>query len=82
MKKWILSAACICCINGFAAAQNNTSKAITKTEHKTLKKGKEAKQGTTKKSEETAISQKDFAVTIPKPAGTDSAFMPKAKQED
>jgi hypothetical protein len=82
MKKWILSAACICCINGFAAAQNNTSKAITKAEQKTPQKGKEVSKGTNKKSSETAHPAKDFAVSIPKPQGTDTAFMPKAKQDD
>jgi hypothetical protein len=82
MKKWILSAACICCINGMVAAQQNTSKAIPKTEQKTPQKGNEVSKGINKKSSETTHPAKDFAVSIPKPQGTDSAYMPKAKQDD
>jgi len=81
MKKWILSAAFICCISGFAAAQKTPSKAVTKTEQKTPQKGKEAKAGNSKQLANNKSQDKAFTLAIPKP-NSDTLLVPKVKNEE
>jgi hypothetical protein len=80
MKKWILSAAFICCINGWAAAQKITSKAQPKAEQKTPQKGKEAQAVPTKKSGDKIVAQQNVTLAIPKP-DLDTLRIPVVKNE-
>ena len=80
MKKWILSAAFICCINGWAAAQKITSKAQPKAEQKTPQKGKEAQTGNTKKTSDKNAAQQKITLDIPKPH-MDTLQVPVVKNE-
>ena len=80
MKKWILSAAFLVALSGYAAAQTSQAKSATKKEVKTEKKTV-VKKIEAKKDKETAEVKKPEKLTI-KLGPVDSTGVPVAKKND
>ena len=82
MKKWILSAAFIMAISGYAAAQGTPLKTAPKKEEaKAVKKGLEAKEGSSKKISETEAKDTTLKLQIPNIPPDTLAVPPKVKKE-
>jgi hypothetical protein len=81
MKKWILSAAFILALSGYAAAQATSSEVASKTEEKAIKKEAVKKTGTAKKTsvkKETAVKPTKLPVAL---APIDTVGIPKGKND-
>jgi len=88
MKKYILSAALIICISGFAAAQTSSTKQATKPQEKaTVQKGviekRVSSNKTVLKQESSATAKNDSVKLILPPPSfvADSLALPKVKNE-
>ena len=88
MKKYILSAALVICISGFAAAQSTSAKQATKPQEKaTIQKGiiqkKTSSKKTVLKQESSASAKYDSVKLILPPPSfvADSLALPKVKNE-
>lgn len=88
MKKYILSAALIICISGFAAAQTSSTKQATKPQEKaTIQKGivqKKAGSNKTVLKQESSANAKNDSVKLILPVQSfvaDSLALPKVKNE-
>jgi hypothetical protein len=82
MKKWILSAAFIIAISGYAAAQGTPIKTGPKKEEaKTVMKGIEAKEGSSKKISGTVAKDSTLKLQIPNIPPDTLAIPPKGKKE-
>jgi len=88
MKKYILSAALIICISGFAAAQTSSQRKATKPQEKaTIQKAIVQKKGTSNKTvlkQESSANAKNDSVKLILPVPNffaDSLALPKVKNE-
>jgi hypothetical protein len=81
MKKWILSAAFIIALSGYAAAQATSSEAASKTAEKAVKKEPVKKTGTAKKTtvkKEATVQPTKLPIAL---APIDTVGIPKGKND-